>query len=78
MTDLAPHGGCWWEGCKICNPIAAREPMKYVIDQIVYTTNEDGSHEEGTIKAFLGDGWYTVRIDGLDEMWHDEVIEGSR
>lgn len=19
MTELAPHGGCWWEGCKICN-----------------------------------------------------------
>ena len=20
MTDLAPHGGCWWDGCRICNP----------------------------------------------------------
>lgn len=29
MDNLAPHGGCWWEGCKICNTPTNPYPLSW-------------------------------------------------
>lgn len=47
---------------------------KYEVDQKVCTV-ENGDRIEGVVKEHLGDDWYRVRVDGLDEEWHESIIE---
>lgn len=52
---------------------------KYEEGQGVVSLNEDGDAEHGVIKQYLGEdavsgNWYLVRVNGLDEQWHDSIF----
>lgn len=73
---LAPHGGCWWEGCKICNPqpkstnantsLPWRKRRVIRTDEHIAHLNRDKLIDDGNVgedpTAYITRDWGNVQI----------------
>lgn len=83
--NLAPHGGCWWDGCKTCNPDksgTSEEPVKRVrrhqksLDAIKHANSGKirDWHELDDPSQFVTVAWGNVQIDPSSVKAGDKLL----